>query len=608
MSPPLPDADALRPGRKWLQCFALTAVLLAAFLATATPVYESGDDAAMMQIVSGLMTGEPSDRLVFTNVFIGKVLSTLYTWNQSIDWYSLYLMGVHLLSSAARLFAFVSHRVDRSAWMAGLLLFALFEVRMLLEFQFTSTALMAGVAGILLLLSGRAEGQRRSNFTTFVGVALLVLSAMIRVQAFQFAILISAPLVALDILRWKRESGGAPSRWGVAPFILAGVVSFGVVVYDASVYARDPEWKAFRGVQQIRAELYDFPAIEFAPNAQFFFDRVGWTQNDFNMFRHYYLADDEIANERTLRSLQARFGRVARTPSQAREHREQYLWAFWPYLLIGTLNGLLSIVLAAGARWRCTLLAVIVWGFIWTIFFYFSIYAKLASRVTIPAIYAACAVVFYGALAWRRCSDRAAATETQGSPRFRWLAAACMLVVATGYTIGVYQATQLHVLLNASNVAKRNSFEHLTARIANDLRKETRPVLVAWGSEYPLNWAGPSFRTPAAARELNTIGVGWNVDSPHYHAQLKNAGIENLYRALFERPDVYCFGSEFDVDNMTAYALEHFGEAIDSSTPRHYLYDERGNIPPGYLRVRKLSRVSPDETRQSAAPEENSTR
>jgi hypothetical protein len=163
--------------------------------------------------------------------------------------------------------------------------------------------------------------------------------------------------------------------------------------------------------------------------------------------------------------------------------------------------------------------------------------------------------------------------------------------------------------MNTANVTHRKSFEHLTARIAQDFADASqRPQFVVWGSVYPISSSGPTWWKKAATEPLPTIGLGWNVGSPLYHEQLEKSGISNIYRALFERPDIYCFGSQFDVENMAAYAREHFGEAIDSDTPRYYLYELNGPIQPAFFRVRKFSRIDPQAASQVSAQEKRSSR
>ena len=242
------------PFRLFLICATLNALLFGVVLSTTFRCFDSGDDPAMMQIASGAMTGEPSDRLVFTNVLIGRVLRQLYAHDPALNWYAYYLLAVHYLATTALLCAFV--RLERStrAVCAYLLLFAVFEIRLLLEFQFTSTALLAGFSGVALTLTDALSAARRPTAASVCGGALVVLSAMIRVDSFYFAMLIIAPLVLIAM--WMPiPPAGLLRRYRdlLWPLAVSIALALGAVQYDHWSYSRDPEWSTFREYQSVRA-------------------------------------------------------------------------------------------------------------------------------------------------------------------------------------------------------------------------------------------------------------------------------------------------------------------------------------------------------------------
>src|SRR3990172_7038487 len=313
------------PLRLCVACATFNALLFALVLTTTSRCFDSGDDPAMMQMASGAMTGAPTDRLVFTNVLIGRVLRQLYSYWPSVNWYAYYLLAVHYLASTALLCAFVRLERTARAICAYLLLFAVFEVRLLLEFQFTSTALLAGFSGAVLLLSDALLTVRRPTAASICGGGLVALSAMIRVDSFYFAMLITAPLVVVAL--WKPVSPAALlGRYGerLWPFAVSLTLALGAVQYDHWSYSRDPQWQAFREYQAVRAPLYDYSVLPYVPNARFFYDRTGWSHNDFNMFQNYYLADERLSDQETLTALSKRFGRVGRSSSGARGYRKTY--------------------------------------------------------------------------------------------------------------------------------------------------------------------------------------------------------------------------------------------------------------------------------------------
>ena len=67
-------------------------------------IYEQNDDLAMQFIANGYFTGTPDFHLVFINVIIGHFLSFLYTHFLGVEWYSLLMIALVLLSFFSNLF------------------------------------------------------------------------------------------------------------------------------------------------------------------------------------------------------------------------------------------------------------------------------------------------------------------------------------------------------------------------------------------------------------------------------------------------------------------------------------------------------------------------
>jgi hypothetical protein len=129
-------------------------ILFGLFLTCATSVYETNDDLMMQMIASGFHTGHPDEHLVFTDVLIGWALRFLYGAWTGCNWYLIYLLAVHYAVLTAIAFLVVSRR---GGWLFTLLyvgFFLIVETRILLYLQFTTTAFLAGTAGLLLLVDG----------------------------------------------------------------------------------------------------------------------------------------------------------------------------------------------------------------------------------------------------------------------------------------------------------------------------------------------------------------------------------------------------------------------------------------------------------------------
>jgi hypothetical protein len=76
-----------------------------------------------------------------------------------------------------------------------------------------------------------------------------------------------------------------------------------------------------------------------------------------------------------------------------------------------------------------------------------------------------------------------------------------------------------------------------------------RPVIVALG-ELPFG--------NASLPEFDYLGVGWRQHAPSYDAHLERLGIENVYLAPLERPDVFVVMREDVYPLYEEFVREHY--------------------------------------------------
>ncbi|HRG69986.1 MAG TPA: hypothetical protein PLS73_14140, partial [Saprospiraceae bacterium] len=134
--------------------YAITIVLTIFFsiLILLDPAYETSDDTMMNYIAAGTLNGEPSQYLVFSNYLEGVFLKWLFVRFPGINWYPLFLYSIQLLAFVQ--ITYVLNKANGSRFFFGLylLLYAIFVVYVIINLQFTSTAFLSGIAGLLTLL------------------------------------------------------------------------------------------------------------------------------------------------------------------------------------------------------------------------------------------------------------------------------------------------------------------------------------------------------------------------------------------------------------------------------------------------------------------------
>ena len=155
--------------------------ILAFFFLFVTPQFESNDDPAMMAIASGTRLGEPSEFIIFINVFLGLGLKTLYSLVPELNWYVIMLYSFQLLAMIVLLYSLLKYNKVINSVVCYILFVLFFQVYFMNNLQFTSTAFLLGISGILLLLQFDEQDNRHHCwYTVIAGITLLVLAGLVR--------------------------------------------------------------------------------------------------------------------------------------------------------------------------------------------------------------------------------------------------------------------------------------------------------------------------------------------------------------------------------------------------------------------------------------------
>ena len=219
--------------------------MLFAVMAWLLPLgFEENDDVMMAMIANGTYSGAPDYHLVYINVLYGWVLAGLYGLTRAIEWYTLSFAVLHVLSMSVLSYCLIT-MPNRARWEKILWLIILYVLwaRIIVALQFTTTAGLVCMAGCVLLL-------RESKKARWIGVAMVIIAALIRFWAAGLVGLLMAPIIVYTYrLEWR--------KYIAVVVMLTAVV--GCRVANQKIYDRDPEWKYYRTYNLLRAQLNDNP-------------------------------------------------------------------------------------------------------------------------------------------------------------------------------------------------------------------------------------------------------------------------------------------------------------------------------------------------------------
>lgn len=270
--------------------YGLMALLLAvnaaffALMAWALPIrFEENDDVMMCMIANGLYSGSPDAHLVYINALYGQVLAWLYTWTRAVEWYTLSFAVLHVV--AMSIIDYVVLRERHSGYVKAIWLTFLYImwVRIILSFQFTTTAGLVCLAGVLLL---QREGWRNM----LGGCTLIFVASLIRFHSAALVGLLMAPII---VFQWKLQW----RKYVPVLVLLALVVG---ARWANGQYYKSEEWQHYKEYNAIRAKLNDNPNA----HAEVVYNNLpnGVMRQDYNLLLRF-MPDPEIMNLEQLKAI-----------------------------------------------------------------------------------------------------------------------------------------------------------------------------------------------------------------------------------------------------------------------------------------------------------------
>ena len=275
--------------------FLLNALLLIGLLVVFRPVYETNDDYGLANMVNGVK-GARDAHLIYAHYFLGLLLKVLYQLRQSVPWFSVLQYVVLYVSFTSITYVLTRRAKNQSTIWFSYLLIIWFAYEGYIKLQYTKTAGIASVAGILLLFYAVCS-QRVSKRALAGGFALSCIGFMYRDAQFfaEAALMTGIGIYLLIELKDTQDAvKGQRQRklflyFGTFGGLLAAVVLLHFV--DRSFY-RAPEWETYDQFNEIRTELYDYGFPSYDQNEEAY-RSLGIDKNAYDLLRGWNFMDTE---------------------------------------------------------------------------------------------------------------------------------------------------------------------------------------------------------------------------------------------------------------------------------------------------------------------------
>jgi len=555
-----------------LLCSLLIAlVLLTTSVAMFRISYETNDDVFMTMIASGTgFCSAPDEHLVFSNALLGGVLKQLYTELPGVPWYGGYLLLAHYAAQVALLYCALTmpplgssaSAPDRDAsrsfgWRitAYLVYFAVVELVLLNQLQFTSTAFVVAQAGCFLLARAaarfRAESQVTSGILLIAAAGLIVLAGMIRPDSLYLALIVLSPLALLVAMSCPRAA--------IVPVaVTAGLAAVLVVAandYNRAAYENDDRWHGFYAFNALRCKFNDYGWTDYTPETASVFAAVGWNGLDHEMIAHWFFDDPVKYSEAKLRTIVESYPwKTARwTPGYPlavlrRPLQDRAVWAMWlvlPLLLSLTAGSRQSrrAVGIASALAVVLLVGIGLNNKVPPLRIYFPLLAiPLSSVLLLAGSFDRCAAL--GGFPLRRAAWRS----------FRPWSRAVVVMLVVGVAMGVYRQARRTVRVERDR-------QELAAFLAS-AQADSGKLYVAWEAALPYELLSP-LDSLAGWRKLEILNLTWTQRTPWQDAVKRRRAIGYLEAAICQRDDIVLVATPVHRELFEVYARQRCEQPVE---------------------------------------------
>jgi hypothetical protein len=297
--------------RIFLFSFLFISVTFILFNLIFCPKYPVNDDIIMMMISSGYFSRVPDEHIVFSSFLIGFVLKFLYINILNINWYTFYLTFSNFLSCLVLMYSFLSVRQNIKTVIAFLLIYVFILKDFCFFLQFSHTATLVSLAGLVLYLSILHRDQKRNSEYVLAAI-MIVFGSLIRFEGALLILVLFTPYLIYYISKKKVYK----------TIIFFGLMIFLVTIFKVAnqvYYKLDKEWAYYNDLNLKWGLILNNPKFLAIEKNSTVFTKMGWSLNDQEIFYNYWILEDSstyslsklnfLYNENKVTYAQIEFGR-----------------------------------------------------------------------------------------------------------------------------------------------------------------------------------------------------------------------------------------------------------------------------------------------------------
>lgn len=286
----------------WEKITVINFAVLILLIKIMRPTFETNDDLAIMEFVSGAIT-KTDAHLVYQNYILGNIYILLYTLTKSIPWYGL-LQYVFLLIAFSALTYVIWERVRGVAgFTVSAIILCFFSYEAYIQMQYTKTAGILSIVGIVLIFY--ATTKKKVSWVSFgVGMMLACVGSMYRLEQFFPCAVLMSGIGLYEVLNASEEKNIKKVLLPLISMAVLFILIIGLKMYDNSKYSQNSVWQQYKEYNELRTELLDYEFPKYKDYEEQY-QSLGITEDAYWLWDHWNFGDPELFTNETMRNLLA---------------------------------------------------------------------------------------------------------------------------------------------------------------------------------------------------------------------------------------------------------------------------------------------------------------
>jgi hypothetical protein len=513
--------------------------------ATTGQIYGVNDDVIIQEWLSGAYTGRPEFMIrgsATPKLIFGLLVSTLYGWIPQINWFSIILLILTLLS-----WHLLGLLALKSRSFFAIISFAIISFLYLMWFIPSPTYTAAAVIlsfSTLIYFSDNLLNQE-FNISIVIIVLLFTFAYFMRPESFYLGTAVSIPFII-----YSAKMTTARINVTTKKLLILTILSAAFILLDSGleklVYQKNADWNSYKEWESARYEIQGNAAEKAISDNP---SKFNWSIPEVELFKSYNFLDKNSFNADKLQKLNRDIDATeANIDSKFLLNAHQKIfdsasnWE-WPHLInLISLFYLLFLMLSIPKVKLYFILSFSSLGILYVIMLYVAGFLRQPERVQVSVIFLSILLSFVAFIF---------NSKDNVNLKYNDLRILSLLILVLIVLNSVGQARNFMTKIQKSTVFFWNEQISYLSSFPDD------SIFLGNASQFRNNWRSP-YLLERSEVENRILSFGWHSFSPHWSKRAENLGLNpnQIIDSIIEDPRVYWVSDAETMDYIDQFMRE----------------------------------------------------